>query len=261
MQQTTLYSPSLLIFVQRDSSRVRAFSSSAIPQRLASPREYRAVKPSWRAVSPVNLVSFVRHSPSSVVLPTDQARCRFCLMQDNLRTISLIALVAAPVIAGLTLSAQAANVVAQELKQGSTEPPYFQVPKDQHHAAMQLAVKEARKTVEKFITALEHPGPGQQDFEVKKPFIQGNQVEHIWLSDVRFIGKRFQGRIDNQPRKIGGLKVGQIVSVSPRDISDWLYIDNGKLVGGYTVRVHYNELSPQQKQEFDRQANFKIERP
>ena len=123
MQQTTLYSPSLLIFVQRDSSRVRAFSSSAIPQRLASPREYRAVKPSWRAVSPVNLVSFVRHSPSSVVLPTDQARCRFCLMQDNLRTISLIALVAAPVIAGLTLSAQAANVVAQELKQGSTEPP------------------------------------------------------------------------------------------------------------------------------------------
>jgi uncharacterized protein YegJ (DUF2314 family) len=183
------------------------------------------------------------------------------IAKGNSRTTGLIALSGALVLAGLTLNARSANVVAQELKQGSTEPPYFQVPKDQHHAAMQLAVKEARKTVEKFITALEHPGPGQQDFEVKKPFIQGNQVEHIWLSDVRFIGNRFQGQIDNQPRKIGGLKVGQIVSVSPRDISDWLYIDNGKLVGGYTVRVHYNELSPQQKQEFDRHANFKFETP
>jgi uncharacterized protein YegJ (DUF2314 family) len=49
--------------------------------------------------------------------------------------------------------------------------------------------------------------------------------------------------------------------VKPKEISDWLYIDNGKLVGGYTVRAHYNELSPQQKQEFDRDADFKIGQP
>jgi len=52
-----------------------------------------------------------------------------------------------------------------------------------------------------------------------------------------------------------------MASVKPNEISDWLNIDNGKLVGGYTVRVHYNELSPQQKQEFDRRADFKIEKP
>ena len=75
------------------------------------------------------------------------------------------------------------------------------------------------------------------------------KVEHIWLSDVRFVGNRFQGRIDNQPRKIEGLNLGQIVSVEPHEISNWLYVDNGQLAGGYTVRVHYNELSPQQKQE------------
>jgi uncharacterized protein YegJ (DUF2314 family) len=47
-------------------------------------------------------------------------------------------------------------------------------------------------------------------------------------------------------------------SVNTNEISDWLYIDSGKLVGGYTVRAHYNELSPEQKQEFDRAADFKI---
>jgi uncharacterized protein YegJ (DUF2314 family) len=173
----------------------------------------------------------------------------------------LMVLLGATVMAVSTLSVRSANVIAQDLKQGSTEPEYYQVPKDQHHSAMRRAVKEARKTVKNFINALEHPGPGQQDFEVKKPFIQGSDVEHIWLSDVRFINQHFEGRIDNQPRKITGLKLGQIVSVEPKDISDWLYIDNGKLVGGYTVRVHYSELSPEQKQVFDRQADFKIEKP
>jgi uncharacterized protein YegJ (DUF2314 family) len=156
--------------------------------------------------------------------------------------------------------AQTANAVAQELQNGNAEPKYFEVPKG-HHAAMHLAVKEARKTVGKFIAALEHPAPGQEDFEIKKPFIRDHQVEHIWLSEVRLVGDLFQGRIDNQPRKIAGLKIGEMASVKPNEISDWLYIDNGKLVGGFTVRVHYNELSPQQKQEFDRRADFRIEKP
>jgi uncharacterized protein YegJ (DUF2314 family) len=172
----------------------------------------------------------------------------------------LMPLVVVSVTSSFTLNAQASSVIPRELKQqDSAEPEYFQTPKDHHHAAMQRAVKEARKTVGKFITALEHPGPGEQDFEVKKPFLQGDQMEHLWLSDVRFVGNRFVGRVDNKPRKIQGVKLGQMVSVAPNEISDWLYVDNGTLVGGYTVRVHYKELSPEQKQVFDSQADFKIE--
>ena len=107
--------------------------------------------------------------------------------ESSFRRIRLFALISSLAIAGLTLNAQASNVVGRSVKQGSTEPEYFQVTKD--HAAMHQAVTEARKTVKKFITALKHPAPGQQDFEVKKPFVQGDQVEHIWLSDVR-LGRR-----------------------------------------------------------------------
>jgi uncharacterized protein YegJ (DUF2314 family) len=180
-------------------------------------------------------------------------------MKGNLLRISLIALVGAAVGSGFSLNGQAANVVGSSLKQGATEPEFFQVTKD--HAAMHRAVLEARKTVKKFIAALGHPAPGQQDFEVKKPFVQGDQIEHIWLSDVRTVGNHFEGHVDNQPRKIQGLKVGQLVSVKHNEISDWLYIDKGTLVGGYTVRAHYNELTPRQKQEFDREADFKIGTP
>jgi uncharacterized protein YegJ (DUF2314 family) len=174
-------------------------------------------------------------------------------MEDNRRPIYFLIAIGALVLSGF--SAQAADK-AQGLEKSSAEPPYFEAPKD--HAAMHRAVTEARKTVGRFITALKHPAPGQQDFEIKKPFIENGQVEHIWLSDVQFVGNRFQGRVDNQPRKIRKLKLGQLVSVNPNEISDWLYIDHGKLVGGYTVRVQYNELSAQEKQEFDRAADFKI---
>jgi uncharacterized protein YegJ (DUF2314 family) len=184
----------------------------------------------------------------------------FPIMKGNFLKISLMALLGASVGTGLTVNSQAANVVGSSLKQGTTtDPEFYQVPKN--NPAMHLAVQEARKTIKTFIAALGHPGPGQQDFELKKRFVQGDQVEHIWLSDVKIVGNHFEGKIDNQPRKIQGLTLGQVVSVKRNEISDWLYIDNGTLVGGYTVRAHYNELTPQQKKEFDREADFKIGKP
>jgi uncharacterized protein YegJ (DUF2314 family) len=161
-----------------------------------------------------------------------------------------------PLLTLLSPGLEAANVVGQETTKADVGPTYFQVPSD--HAAMHQAVTEARRTVGKFIAALKHPRAGEQDFEVKKPFIQGNQIEHMWLADVQFVGNRFQGRIDNEPRKIHGPKMRQLVSVDPNEISDWMYIDKGRLIGGYTIRARYSQLSPAQKQQFDSSADFKI---
>src|SRR5260221_4960173 len=99
---------------------------------------------------------------------------------------------------------------------------------------MHRAVTEARKTVGEFIAVLKHPAPGQQDFEIKKAFVQNDQVEHIWLSDTQLVGNRFQVRIDNDPRKIQRLKLVHLSSINRNQISDALYVDDGKLVVGYT---------------------------
>jgi len=95
-------------------------------------------------------------------------------MKGNLQTISLSALVGALMMPALTVDGKAANVVGQEIAKGGAGSTYYQVPSD--HAAMRRAVHEARRTVKKFIVALRHPAPGQTDFEVKKPFIQGNGI-------------------------------------------------------------------------------------
>ena len=166
-------------------------------------------------------------------------------------------LLATFVFAGFLLTARADNPISNELQNKSGEPDVYRV--ENEHAAMRKAVEEARKSVSQFVKALQHRAAGQTDFEVKKPFVEGKEVEHIWLSDVELVGGRLKGKVDNAPVKIHGVKMGQVVSVDPDEISDWAYVENGKLVGGYTIRAHYNELTPTQKKEFQREADFKIE--
>ena len=148
------------------------------------------------------------------------------------------------------------NPVAREAIRNGKNPEYFRIKdKDQ---AMRNAVHTARKTVGTFVTAIQHPTAAQRDFEVKKRFIQGTEVEHIWLSDVTFSGNRFHGRVDNHPVKITGVKMGDRVSVNPNEISDWAYVDNGNLVGGYTICVLFKELSPERRKELENESRFRI---
>ena len=124
---------------------------------------------------------------------------------------------------------------------------------------LEHAGHHARRTVGEFITALKNPQPGQRDFQVKKLFVtKDGKAEHIWLADVKFTGNRFIGVVDNKPSYIANLKIGDRASVNPDEITDWSYVDNGKLVGGYTIRVLYAELSPEEKQDFEKRADFHI---
>lgn len=124
---------------------------------------------------------------------------------------------------------------------------------------MEKAIQTARKSVDSFIAALKTPSAEQAGFSVKKPFIDGGTVEHIWLSGVSFDGTRFRGRVDNEPVDVKNVKMGETVTATKDEISDWFYVEKGKLVGGYTFRVLYARLSPDEKKDFNTHINFRIE--
>ncbi len=168
-----------------------------------------------------------------------------------------ISILAVVLLASAPRPARADHALGREDIQPGVEPQIFYV--DRHNGAMKRAVHQARRTVGVFIQALRNPAAGQYDFEVKKPFVQGDAIEHLWLSDVSFKGNRFHGRVDNIPRKIKGLKMGDRVSVNPNEISDWAFVENGRLIGGYTIRVLYSELSPAGRTQLEHEARFSIE--
>jgi len=186
---------------------------------------------------------------------------RLAISNAKVQTVKhlLISIVSIGLLAGTARPAKADHALAREDIQPGAEPQVFDI--GQHHSAMKRAVHQARRTVGVFIQALQHPGAGQHDFEVKKPFRQGDTVEHLWLSQVSFKGNRFHGYVDNRPRKIKGVKMGDRVSVNPNEISDWAFVENGRLVGGYTIRVLYSTLSPEGRKQLEQEARFRIENP
>ena len=76
---------------------------------------------------------------------------------------------------------------------------------------------------------------------------------------MTYDGKAFQGTIDNDPELVKNVKLGQRMTVRPRDVSDWMYLNNRKLVGGLTILVLRDKMSPAERAEFDKNVPFKID--
>jgi uncharacterized protein YegJ (DUF2314 family) len=124
---------------------------------------------------------------------------------------------------------------------------------------MNAAMDKARSTINSFITALKSPKPGQSAFSIKMGFTDGGNTEHMWLTPVSFDGSKFTGTINNEPEKVKSVKMGQKVTVAPEKISDWMYVENQKLVGGYTLRVLREAITPAERADFDKSVPFVIE--
>ena len=137
------------------------------------------------------------------------------------------------------------------------QPDYF--PGRGQDLEMAQAIQAARESVDTFIAALSSPTANQTSFSVKKPFNDGEQVENIWLSGVSFNGTKFSGRVDNEPVDVKTVRMGDIATAEKDEISDWFFVDNGKLAGGYTLRVLYARMSSEEKSYFDTHVDFEIE--
>jgi len=126
-------------------------------------------------------------------------------------------------------------------------------------AEMNAAIQKARDTVNTFIENLISPKPNQTYFFIKIRLADGDNSEHMWLNTVSYDGQFFYGNIANDPEFVKNIKPGDQVKVLPGDISDWMYVEDGKLVGGYTIRVLRNRLSAEEKRQFDSESWFKID--
>ena len=40
------------------------------------------------------------------------------------------------------------------------------------------------------------------------------------------------------PNDLRNVRIGDTIRVAAADVQDWMYIANGKIRGGYTIRVH-----------------------
>jgi uncharacterized protein YegJ (DUF2314 family) len=115
---------------------------------------------------------------------------------------------------------------------------------------MNAAIAKARATLPQFWQTFEKREHGESDFSLKVEITDKKQTEHFWLSDIeRKDGKVF-GTINNDPDKVGSVKLGDRIPIPEADISDWLFMRDGKMVGNYTLRVLFKQMTEKEVEHY-----------
>lgn len=118
---------------------------------------------------------------------------------------------------------------------------------------MNWAMEKARLTLHYFEKCLQSPKAGQVYFSVKVKIVDAGRVEHIWLTEPSFDdeGNLF-GLVGNEPIDVKTVSLNQKIGIERKLVSDWMIMENGRLIGGYTIRVLRDKLTGQALANFDK---------
>lgn len=111
-------------------------------------------------------------------------------------------------------------------------------------AKMEAAIERAKDEVDSFIKVMKKGGG--TDFSVKAPVVDGENTEHFWLTDIEYADGQFTGKIGNDPGMVTNVAFGQEWTIEKSEISDWMYMKNGKMYGNYTIRPLLETMSEEE---------------
>ena len=107
---------------------------------------------------------------------------------------------------------------------------------DEHIA--QIA-KDAQDTLPAFFRHLTRADSQEHHFCIKYPFMadydSGLDREQVWLTNIRFKNGTYYGTLANSPLHLHGMKKGDTVAFDTDKVTDWMYIRDGNIVGGYSI--------------------------
>jgi len=119
---------------------------------------------------------------------------------------------------------------------------------------MEGAINAARETLGDFLRAFVRPTKNQKSFLLKVKFFE---KEHIWMADLDLSSKPSIGTVANEPNA-PELKFMQRAEFDPSQITDWMYVEDGYLVGGYTTQLIRSRKSPEEREYYDANAPYKF---
>jgi uncharacterized protein YegJ (DUF2314 family) len=157
----------------------------------------------------------------------------------------------------LTLTACATRAALPTATSSPTSPPIVSAsPSDPEMAE---AISNARATLSDFIAHLASPNPTREFAALKVRFTPpGDPSLDIWCDDVTYESGRFTANIGDDIPSLR-LSFGDRIEIATADIIDWMIVQEGKLIGGYTIRLAYSRMTPAEKQLFLEDAGYSIE--
>lgn len=124
---------------------------------------------------------------------------------------------------------------------------------------MESAFQEARNSLDVFIQKIGTPDPNRTFVAVKVRFSPPDGLpQDIWVDEVTYADGSFRGNMGDDIPSLR-LEAGEKINIQEEDILDWMIVQDGKLIGGYTIRVAVQRMSPDEKERFLETLDYSIE--
>ena len=125
-------------------------------------------------------------------------------------------------------------------------------------AEMEAAFQQARDTLDSFIQKIGTSYPDRTLVAVKVRFVlPDSSSQDIWVDQISYQDGSFHGTMGDDIPSLK-LSVDDKITIARKDIVDWMIVENGKLIGGYTIRLAFQRMSPEQKERFLQTVHYSI---
>ena len=112
-------------------------------------------------------------------------------------------------------------------------------------AEMAQAVAEAQATFDEFLARARNPQPGDEAFNVKVKLSNGKNTEHLWVGDLKLDKEPYEGKLTMDAEILNDVKAGYLCRFVRAEVTDWMYMSNGKMQGNRTLRVLMKSMPPE----------------
>lgn len=126
---------------------------------------------------------------------------------------------------------------------------------------MSLAVRQAQDTLNILRQALIAPKPSYAFLSVKVRFVASNgKIEDMWTEPVDFYDNKYVVRMVEGVTLEQGAHPDRLVEVPEDEVLDWMILEkDGTVFGGYTLRIEYQRMTPEQQKRYDEVTGYKFE--
>ena len=124
---------------------------------------------------------------------------------------------------------------------------------------LEAAIREARDSLDTFVTKLATSHVDRTFVALKVRFSPPGVIsQDLWVSEVMYENDVFRGNIGDDIPTLR-LEAGEGITIEKEDILDWMIVEDGKLIGGYTIRLAVQRMSPDEREQFLATIDYTIE--
>jgi uncharacterized protein YegJ (DUF2314 family) len=125
---------------------------------------------------------------------------------------------------------------------------------------LDAASKKARESMDTLFQAMLAPKPSYDFIGVKVRFTdQDGAYDDNWVEPVEYYDGNFTVRMLETLTYNTNLHSDHTVQVPLKRVVDWMIVEkDGTLIGGYTILLAYEHMSPDEKKEFLRVTKYRL---